>query len=66
MNFRKIEYFLSVAEYLNFSKAAEAIHISHQALSRQIRVLEEDLGAALFERSTSKVILTEAGSVRLQ
>lgn len=61
MDFRKIEYFITVAEYLNFSRAAEEIHISHQALSKQIRSLEEELGAALFERTTTKVVLTEAG-----
>lgn len=61
MDFRKIEYFIKVAETLNFSRAAEEIHISHQALSKQIRSLEEELGAALFERTTTKVILTEAG-----
>ncbi len=61
MDFRKIEYFIKVAELLNFSRAAEEIHISHQALSKQIRSLEDELGAALFERTTTKVILTEAG-----
>ncbi len=61
MDFRKIEYFIKVAEYLNFSSAADEIHISHQGLSKQIRLLEEELGAVLFERSTSYVSLTEVG-----
>lgn len=61
MDFRKIEYFLHVAECLSFTKAAEKICISHQALSKQIRLLEDEIGAALFERTTSKVILTEVG-----
>jgi len=61
MDFRKIEYFLQVAECLSFAKASEKISISHQALSKQIRLLEEELGAALFERTTAKVKLTEVG-----
>ena len=61
MDFRKIEYFLTVAKYLNFSRASEEIHISHQALSKQIRLLEDELGTVLFERSTTKVALTEVG-----
>ena len=61
MDFRKIEYFVRVAELLNFRRAAEEIHISHQALSKQIRSLEDDLGVALFKRSTTKVVLTEPG-----
>lgn len=62
MDFRKIEYFLKVAESLNFSRAADEIHISHQALSKQIQSLEKELGAALFERTTATVILTETGN----
>lgn len=61
MDIRKIEYFISVAEHLNFSKAAEELHISHQALSKQIQVLEQELGAKLLERTTAKVSLTEVG-----
>ena len=61
MDFRKIEYFLTVAKYLNFSRASEEIHISHQVLSKQIRLLEDELGTVLFERSTTKVALTEVG-----
>ncbi len=61
MDFRKIEYFIEVAECLNFRKAADRIHISHQGLSKQIRILEEELGAALLERNTVKVALTDVG-----
>lgn len=62
MDIRKIEYFLEVAELLNFNKAAARLHISHQALSKQIRLLENELGVQLMERSTTRVALTEAGS----
>lgn len=61
MDIRKIEYFMKVAETLNFSKAATELHISHQALSKQIQLLEQELEAKLLERSTTKVSLTEVG-----
>lgn len=62
MDIRRIEYFIEVAELLNFSKAAERLHISHQALSKQIQLLEQELGAKLMERSTTRVSLTEVGA----
>ncbi|MEI3339268.1 MAG: LysR family transcriptional regulator [Eubacterium sp.] len=61
MNIQRIEYFIKVAEYLNFRKAARELHISHQALSKQIRFLEQELGAALLERNANKIKLTEVG-----
>lgn len=61
MDFRKIEYFLKVAETMNISRAAEQLHISHQGLSKQIRLLEEELGVALLERNVSGITLTETG-----
>lgn len=61
MELHHIRYFLEVAETLNFSRAAERLHVSQPALSKQIRALEEELGAALFQRTTVKVRLTEAG-----
>lgn len=61
MNFQRMDYFLAVAECLNFSKAADQLYISHQALSKQIRLLEDEIGARLLERDTTKVRLTEVG-----
>lgn len=61
MDIRRIEYFIKVAETLNFSEAAKQLHISHQALSKQIQILEQEVGSALLERSTSRVSLTEIG-----
>lgn len=61
MDIRKIEYFLAVADELNFSEAAKKLHISHQALSKQIQQLEFELGAKVFERTTTKVVMTEVG-----
>ena len=59
---RKLRYFLVVAEELHFSRAAERVFLTQQALSRQIRELEEELGVTLFERTTRRVALTAAGT----
>lgn len=61
MDIRKIEYFIKVAECLSYSKAAKQLHISHQALSKQIQQLEQEVGANLLERTTTRVSLTEVG-----
>jgi DNA-binding transcriptional LysR family regulator len=61
MEIRHLIYFKTVAEKLNFTRAAEALHISQPPLTRQIRDLETELGKKLFLRSTARVELTEAG-----
>jgi len=56
-----LEDFLALADTLNFSRAAEARHITQPAFSRRVRALEAWAGAALFARTTHGVTLTAAG-----
>jgi DNA-binding transcriptional LysR family regulator len=58
---RHLRYFLAIAEELNFTRAAERLHVAQQALSAAIRQLEGMLGAPLFTRTTRRVELTDAG-----
>jgi DNA-binding transcriptional LysR family regulator len=61
MELRQIRSFLSITETLHFGRTAELIHLSQPALSLQIRALEEEVGARLFERNRRKTTLTAAG-----
>ena len=63
MEFRRIEYFLVLAETLNYAKAAKELCISSQALTKQINILEDELGTKLFHRTTRSVQLTEDGEM---
>ena len=61
IDIRSLRYFVAVAEELSFTKAAERLFVAQQAISRDIRQLEERLGTRLFERTSRRVVLTLAG-----
>ena len=65
MELRHLTYFVAVAERLNFSRAAEELHVAQPAISQQIRALEKGLGVQLFDRVGKRVSLTEAGQALL-
>ncbi len=62
---RELRYFVAVAEELHFTRAAERLHVSQPALSKQIRALERQLGAELFVRDKRGVELSPAGEALL-
>lgn len=63
MELRQLVYAEAVARHRHFTRAAEELHIAQSALSRQIRRLEAELGAELFERTSRRVVPTEAGEM---
>ena len=66
MELRHLRYFITVAEELNFSKAALKLYTAQPSLSQQIKDLEEDVGVQLLYRTKRKVELTEEGAVFLE
>jgi len=66
MDFRQLEMFQAVAEQGTFTKAASQLHVSQSAVSRQVKLLEDELGQALLHRGARAVRLTQAGEVLLK
>ncbi|RDK08362.1 LysR substrate-binding domain-containing protein [Cupriavidus lacunae] len=65
MELRHLRYFEALAETLNFTRAAERMHVTQSTLSHQIRQLEEEIGQPLFDRIGKRVSMTEAGETLL-
>lgn len=65
LEIRLLRYFVAVAEELNFTRAAERLYVAQQALSREIRKLEDRAGVRLLDRTTRRVRLTSAGEALL-
>ncbi|MGI5912238.1 MAG: LysR family transcriptional regulator [Syntrophomonadaceae bacterium] len=61
MELRQLEYALSVAKNMSFTRAATEICVTPSSLTQQIKKLEEELGVRLFKRTTRKIYLTPAG-----
>ena len=65
MELRWLTAFVTVAEELNYRRAAERLHVAQPAISQQIMNLEKDLGVKLFDRNNRSVQLTDSGDAFL-
>ena len=66
MNFRQLEYFAAVAEAKSISRASRELHVAQPPISRQLAMLEDELGVCLFLRNNKGIELTEAGRLLYQ
>lgn len=66
LELRHLRYFVAVAEELNITRAAERLHTAQPSLGRQIRRLEEAVGAVLLQRQGRRIALTKAGQALLE
>jgi len=65
MELRQLRYFVMLAEERSFTRAAARLHITQSTLSHQIRQMEEELARPLFDRTSRRVVITEAGEALL-
>ena len=65
MNINQLKYFIAVAEYKSFTKAANQYYISQTAVTQQIHALEEQMDVVLIDRTKRPIALTPAGNVFL-
>ncbi len=65
MDIRHLTYFIEVAKYKSFTKAAKSLHLSQSTLSKVVKSLEEELNVKLIDRSAKNIELTEAGEIIL-
>ena len=65
MELRHLATFVAVAEERSFTRASDRLHVVQSAVSAGVRTLERELGAALFDRTTHQVLLTDAGHALL-
>ncbi|MFP3322586.1 LysR substrate-binding domain-containing protein [Planococcus sp. SIMBA_160] len=63
MDIRQLSYFIEVAKHQSFTKAAQALHVTQPTLSKMVKNLEIEMEVSLFDRSSRKVRLTDAGEV---
>ncbi|ABC34353.1 LysR family transcriptional regulator [Burkholderia thailandensis] len=63
MELRQLRYFIAVAEEMNITRAAQRLHMTQPPLSRQLQLIEDEIGLPLFERGARPLKLTEAGRV---
>jgi DNA-binding transcriptional LysR family regulator len=66
MDLRQLEMFLAVAENSSFTLAGQHLHVAQSAISRKIKLLEEELGEMLFKRANKRIFLTPAGNTMLR
>ncbi len=66
MDIRHLQYFMEVARHRSFTKAAESLYITQPTISKTIKNIEEELGIILFDRSSKKIELTDAGRIMFE